>query len=498
MSTHKKKIVIVGGGTAGWMAANLMAARYKDAHISLIESKDIGIIGVGEGSTPTLRRFFHTIGVEEKEWMPVCNATYKCNIRFDGWSDRFGVNSYSHPFTSQPDVFVERAFFTNCLTRRLGLDVETRPQKFFLNSVLAKEGKAPIASENFPFLIEYGYHFDSALLGGFLKKTAKLKGLQHIVSNVVEVNQNKNGNISSLLLDDGSKVEGDFYIDCTGFSSLLLQQKLGVKFKSFSSNLFNDTAVVLPTPIGKNIPVETVSTAVSNGWIWQIPLRSRVGNGYVYSSNHISDNDAEEELRRFCGALDDDVEARHLKMRVGQVERHWHKNCLALGLSQGFIEPLEATALHLVQTSVETFFDFYKEGNYGNDDVSAFNQQISQRFEYVRDYIVAHYKLNNRTDSEYWQDNANNENLSDSLLQLLDVWYRRGNISALLNDKQQGTQFNAASWHCLLSGYGIYPNLEKNQPIKGKGDLYLEANIESYIRRCSLNFESHQNNLLIK
>ncbi len=458
--TTPHRIVIAGGGTAGWMAANLLAHRWADeaVAITLIESEDIGTIGVGEGSTPTLKRFFQTLDIPEFEWMEQCQATYKVNIKFTGWSGN-DLQSYSHPFISQLDVFSERAFHVNALTRRLGLDVETRPDKFLMAGYLAKKNLAPLPSHNFPFDIEYGYHFDSLKLGRFLRERAKLKGVSHIVCNIESVHTTPSGDISHLVCQDGQTLDGDLFIDCTGFAGLLLQKTLGVRFKDFGNNLFNDSAVVLPTPACASLPVETESVAMSNGWRWQIPLRNRTGNGYVYSQRYQDKDAAECELRRALGMENTDVEAKHLSMRVGQCERHWEKNCLALGLSQGFIEPLEATALHLVQTSIELFAD--------------------------------NYSFNETNDSDYWRDNRANMKLSESLLSLLDVWYRKGDIVEEIKRQGIGRHFSTTSWHCLLSGYGIYPPPALNQPasLREAGDLFEEKKLAAFFNRCSLNFD---------
>ncbi|MCB1644479.1 MAG: tryptophan 7-halogenase [Pseudomonadales bacterium] len=489
-ASQQKKIVIVGGGTAGWMAANLMAQQWRPDQVAVqvIESPDIGIIGVGEGSTPSLKRFFEILGIPEKAWMPRCNATYKVNIQFNGWSPASGIESYSHPFISQTDTFTTRPFHVNCLTRRLGLDVHTAPEDFLLNGMLAKAGKAPVAGYGFPFVVEYGYHFDSALLGQFLAEEAVKRGVTHTQARVVDVLLGQAGDIESLACEDGESVTGDLFIDCTGFRSLLLQQKLGVEFHSFAENLFNDAAVVLPTGVIDPLPVQTESTALSAGWCWQIPLTHRTGNGYVYSSRYISPEAAEQELREHLGLLDADVEARHLKMKVGQVAEHWHRNCIALGLSQGFIEPLEATALHLVQISVESFIEIFEKGNFTDAGRDEYNQRVSTNFDHVRNYIVAHYKLNTRNDSDYWRANRESA-ISESLAQLLDVWYRRGDIVQEINRQGIGGHFSVTSWHCLLAGYGAFPPLAEQQP--GQGDLYQEHQIAEFMSRCGVNFQSN-------
>ena len=482
------RIVIAGGGTAGWMAANLFQHHWhdKDVEIELVESPQVGIIGVGEGSTPLLKRFFETLNIAESAWMEQCNATYKVSIQFNDWSPKSANQHYQHPFISQLDTFSERRFYVNCLTRRLGLDVETRPEKFLLNGWLAKQRKSPITPANFPFEVEYGYHFDSALLGEYLALRAKALGVKHTQGKIAEVQKDSQGNIAQLILEGGKALAGDLFIDCTGFESLLLQQALKVKFNSFESNLFNDSAIAIPTPAITPLQNQTQATALPHGWAWQIPLTKRTGNGYVYSSAYIDGKQAEKELREHLGLLDADVPVKHLKMKVGQVEQHWYKNCLALGLSQGFIEPLEATALHLVQMGIESFVEAYSEGRFSTQHQKAYNQQIKGSFDAVRNYIVAHYKMNSRDDTQYWKDNRNNPNISDSLKQLLQVWFNNGDLQKEIKRQNLNSHFGTASWHCLLAGYGTFPNLAPNQP--GKGDLYKEYELEAFFEGCMLNF----------
>lgn len=483
-------IVIAGGGTAGWMAANYFSHKWPSDKIkvTLVESPEIGIIGVGEGSTPTLKRFFEELAIAESDWMPKCNATYKVSIQFNGWSPSSGVKQYRHPFISQTDNFTQRAFEVNCRTRRLGLDTHVKPEDFLINGVLAKQNKAPLTPENFPFRMEYGYHFDSALLGNYLRDVAVGKGVNHVSGIISDVALHPSGDISHLVTDKGN-IEGDFFVDCTGFSSNLLQQALGVTFNSYSENLFNDSAVVLPTQAQENIQVETHSTALSSGWCWTIPLQNRTGNGYVYSSAHLSKDKAVEELRRHLGLENSDVEARHLKMKVGQVDQHWQKNCLALGLSQGFIEPLEATALHLVQICIEYFTDMFEKGDFSNNERTTYNAFAKERFDRVRDYIVAHYKLNTRDDSDYWRANRNNMALSDSLKSIINTWFQREDLANEIKRQNIGMHWDSVSWHCLFAGYGAFPTLAQIQP--GRGDLYKEQDIERFVQGCALNFKQH-------
>lgn len=494
-----KHIVILGGGTAGWMAANLMADKWltKGIKITLVESPDIGIVGVGEGSTPSLKMFFDSLGVSESEWMPECNATYKTGIRFDQWSTIPGFESYFHPFTTALDTETEPVFEYNTVLRRQGIDAEAHPDRFYLNTMLADKGLSPIAHENFPLKISYGYHFDAALVGKFLAKRAIKKGIHHISAEIQDVKLSENGDISQLITKTEDSISADFFLDCSGFRSLLIGKTLKVPHLSFKENLFNNCAVTIPTKISSEIPSETVSTALKNGWAWKIPLTNRFGNGYVFSDDFCTPDEAETELREKVGLLDSDVEARHLKMRVGRFARHWEKNCVAVGLSQGFIEPLEATALHFIQATVGEFMHNYEKGNFTNQYQDNFNQSIARNFERVRDFIVTHYKTNTRNDTEYWRANRNNENISESLNQVMQVWYSAGNLSQELRRQKIARYYQSTSWHVIFAGMGIYPLQQSLKPLSANVQNFDLTEIDTFLQRCVMNFDEHKSHLKI-
>ena len=483
------RVVVLGGGSAGWITACLLHHEWaaRGGSVTVVESSGIGIIGVGEGSTPQLKGFFDHLGIAEAEWMAACDATYKLGIRFTGWSERAGFESYFHPFPGPVDLHSEPGFVHNCMLARRGFDVPAHPDDWFLASDLAEYARSPHPAESFPFAPSYGYHFDAHKLGTFLREWATQRGVTHLDRKVAEVEMAENGDVTALVCDGGERIEGDLFVDCSGFRSLIAQQKLGVKFVPFANNLFNDRAVVMPTPHEPAPKPQTDSIAMRAGWRWRIPLTTRVGNGYVYSSAHISDAEAEAELREALGQPE--AEARFLTMKVGRVEETWRGNCLAAGLAQGFIEPLEATALHIVIATALEFAQAYEAGGFTPQHRDAFNASIAARYEGIRDYIVAHYRLNQRTDTDYWRANAKNDALSNGLKAMMSAWFRHEDMSRANDAAYAGKRYYAnASWHCLFAGYGTLPPPEKMQPIPpGVGVADLEGT-RGMIEACRANF----------
>ncbi len=490
------RIVILGGGTAGWMTACFLAHHWRDKNVAItvIESPEIGIIGVGEGSTPQLKAFFSHLGIAEQEWMPACDATYKIGIRFHGWSERPGFESYFHPFPGPLDVHSQSQFFRNCQLLRAGFDVSAHPDQFYLSPLLADQGKGPIPADNFPFDLSYGYHFDAHKVGAFLRSHAERLGVTHLERKVGRAQVDDIGAIVALECEDGDTLLGDFFVDCSGFRALLAKQTLGASFLPFSNNLFNDRAVVMPTPHqdGAPLPVATGSTAMSNGWRWTIPLTSRIGNGYVYSSGYCDPDAAETELRSALGMLDSDIPARHLQMKVGRLENSWTGNCLAMGLAQGFIEPLEATALHIVIATLQEFVAAMDGDSLGPAHRNEFNRRIGERYEGIRDYIVAHYRMNQRTDTAYWRDNAANQNLSDPLKAMMTAWFTGKDIEAEIAKLGIDQYYSAISWHCLFAGYGTFPAAQKLRPLPGGEQPAHAEKIGDFLSRASLNFSDHR------
>ena len=459
------RVVVLGGGSAGWITASLLAREWGAGLITVVESPEIGIIGVGEGSTPQMGLLFDHLGIAEAEWMAACDATFKLGIRFTGWSERPGFESYFHPFPGPVDLHTEPGFTHNCALARRGFDVAAHPDDWFLATRLAQDGKRPHPAAGFPFPPSYGYHFDAFKLGAFLREWAVARGVTHLPRRVGEVALSESGDVAALVLDDGERVEGDIFVDCSGFRSLIMQEALAERFQSYGDALWADRAVVLPSAAPGDLHPRTEAHAMSAGWRWSIPLTTRTGNGYVYSSRYITDGDAEAELRAATG-VGHQVEGRVLHMKVGRVERSWHRNCLAAGLAQGFVEPLEATALHIVITTALDFARAFAAGGFTDRHRDAFNANLAARYDGIRDYIVAHYRMNQRSDAGFWRDCAANQHLSDALKGMMTAWFTHEDIAAAnhaLNG--EAPAYPAMSWHCLFAGYGTFPPAAKMQPL---------------------------------
>lgn len=488
------RIVILGGGTAGWMAANLFAARWPGrAQVTVVESEAIGIIGVGEGSTPQLKAFFDQIGLAEADWMPRANATYKVGIRFRGWSERPGFAEYFHPFPCLLDRHTEPAFFLNARGRRSGVDLPAHPDDYFVPTAVAAARRAPRPPEHFPFELAYGYHFDAHLVGEVLRDHAVARGVTWLQRTIAQVGVSEAGAVTHLDDTAGGRIEGDLFVDASGFRAVIAEAALGAKFLPFADNLFNDSAVVMPTPADPDtVPSETVAIAMRAGWRWSIPLTNRFGNGYVYSSSFIAPDDAEAELRAALGPGAAETPARHLRMKVGRLAESWTGNCLAIGLAQGFIEPLEATALHIVQATVEGFIQAYEAGGFTPAKRPDFNRMIAARYEGIRDYIVCHYRVNQRTDTDYWRAAARVEALSDSLKGVLTAWFTGADLADEIARQNIARYYAPASWHALLAGYGTFPDDARLKPPRADAPGFDIAVVRDFVRRCALNYPDHK------
>ncbi|MDO3383599.1 tryptophan halogenase family protein [Gilvimarinus algae] len=454
------KVIILGGGTAGWMAANLILHCWPNADLTLIESDDVPTVGVGEGSTPYLKSFFKHLGIADREWMPHCNATYKSGIRFPNWSNKPGYRSYFHPFYSELDIPTADVFFAECKKPAHQRTTRIHPDDFFVNNQVAALGLAPIAKAPGNFEVDYGYHFDAGLLGQYLKKRAIKMGLKHRFGHVSRANLDSNsGRLLSVDTQEGEAIKGDLFIDCSGFSGLISQKTYHLPMREYRDCLFNDSALTLATPVDQNqhLVSETRSTALGHGWAWKIPLTNRYGNGYVYSSAFVSRQCAEQEFSAHLGLCGSEVNFRYLSMKVGRLEEHWHKNTLSVGLSQGFVEPLEATALMLVQFTLETFLRLFDPTKplLANRQAEV-NRRINTLTDGVKDYITAHYKLSQRDDTDYWRA-CREVPVSSTLAALIDAWPVPEAFEQALRDNRDSLAYLRPSWFVLFAGLGHLP-----------------------------------------
>jgi glycine/D-amino acid oxidase-like deaminating enzyme len=483
-----RKIAIVGGGAAGWMTALLFAQAFipRGVEIVVLESPAVGIIGVGEGSTPWLRGFFDGLGIEEADWMPACNATYKCGITFEGWSTKPGYTSYFHPFASMLDNLTMAQFVHNAEARLNGADVCALPNRFFLASRLAEKHMAPRPDRNFPFDVWYGYHFDAVLLGQYLHQVAEQRGVRYKPCHIEDVQLAANGDVASVRTREGETIAADFFVDCSGFAGLLVQKALATPFVSFAENLFNDAAVAMPTPIGEDIPSQTLSIAMRHGWKWVIPLTSRYGNGYVYSSSSCSQDEAEKELRASLGLLG----RPHARAPPQDAHRAGHE-ALEPQLPRGG----PVAGLHRAARGDRApLHPAHRErvrGGAGGGGLlekarAAYNQRINEHFEGTRDYIVTHYKTNSRNDTEYWRACSANGKLSDALKELYALWLSGRGIMEPVARQALGKGYPVLSWYSIMAGMGCFPP-QLRAPTESEGRYDLEE-IDNLLERSALNF----------
>lgn len=490
-----RKIIILGGGTAGWMAAAALANNpvFAAIELCLVESDNIGTIGVGEGSTPHLKRFMDNLGISEKDWMEPCHASYKTGIDFINWNG--DGQQYFHPFYFQMDVKPAEVFFINANARRRGHGNAVKPDAFFSSGVLAKHNLSPKPNKALPYTNEYGYHFDATELANYLKEYACQRGVRQIIADVVEVSTSPNQQIETLNLANGERLNADFFIDASGFSAKLIHKALGIPFQSFAEELLNDSAVTVPVlmdPIqtqAQQAKYHTRATALSAGWLWQIPLTHRLGNGYVYSSRHLSANAAAKELLHSVN-LPESTQVRFLKMRVGVSDKAWHNNVLAIGLAQSFIEPLEATSIMMTQFTLERFMSLFEryQLNKQAETLSrqTLNQAVMQLGLSIKDYIQAHYVTSQRSEA-YWVA-ARKVAISQRLTQLLQAWYQGEDFDLLLYQYDQQLAYFRPSWYALLAGMDYRdPKLKRpfepiSTEITAQAISYCQTLVEQYFQ----------------
>ncbi len=421
-SMKVESICIVGGGSSGWMTAALLSHCHPDMEIALVESPDIKPVGVGESTLGQFNRFLIRLGLHNKdeEWMPYCNATYKTSIAFknfrEGKGERFqypfGDFNTNNTYCDNPIRFYELALKYPDLYP---------PEEFarFVNKStwLAEQGKyaSKIPGTDWNPLTDVSYHFDAELFGQYLRDHICIpNGVVHIKANIENVVKKPDGYIESVMTDGGALISTDLYIDCTGFKSLLLEQHMGVEFVSFKDKLFNDTALATKVDyrdIENEMDSYTDCVAMDAGWVWNIPLWNRIGTGYVYSSDYINECEAEVEFRkylsdRFCPACADRAEMKKINIKHGKHKEAWVKNVIGIGLSYGFVEPLESTGLMTTHENALYLVDVLerRDGIATQIDRDSFNRQCNNTIESMALFVSLHYTLSSRDDNQYWRD----------------------------------------------------------------------------------------------
>lgn len=455
METRKVRVVVVGGGTAGWMSAAALINRLPHAaSVRLIESAEIGIVGVGEATLPHLRVFISSLGIDEAEFMRTTHATFKLGIEFRDFG-KIG-DRYLHPFGSFGTELNGVPFHHYWLRMR----AEGRQDALFdysIANVMAAHNRFAPPSEDSNSMLSaysYAYQFDATLFAPYLRDYAVARGVERTEGKVVDVELHpETGDVAALIMENGERVEGDLFVDCSGFRALLIEQALGAEWEDWSHWLLNDRAVAMPcTSPDVPLPPLTLLTAMPAGWRWRIPLQHRVGNGYVYSSAHISDDAAADAL---VGALEGKpmADPRVLRFRAGRRKQSWVKNVVSIGLASGFLEPLESTSIYLAQGAIEQMLALFPVGGRIEDaDRDEFNRVVDNEYDRIRDFLILHYHATTRDDSSYW-DHVRTMTVPDSLHEKIELFRVAGRVA-----KYTQGLFLEPSWLAVYIGQGIVPN----------------------------------------
>ncbi len=452
-----RKVTIVGGGSTGWMAAAFLS-RLPGIEVTLVESSDVPVIGVGESTNLTMRGFHQIVpGFDEREFMRASNATFKLAIRFENF--RTMGHEFFHPFGGSHVKSADGLFCSDAQTLHKEFHIARKRNQFSGDTV-------------------HSYHIDAGLYAHYLKARCAKNGVTHIVDNIGEVKLDDKGNIASIATGRSGLLTADLFVDCTGFRSLLLDKSLSVPFVDASRYLLNDSAIAARVPYTDReaeLHPYTNCRAMDAGWAWRIPLWNRFGAGYVYSSRFISKADAEAELVRHLGRSD--LELNHIKIRVGRHDAPWFRNCVGLGLAYGFLEPLESTGLSLTQAAITDLAKALVSGA-SSVEREIFNRKQNDRFDRTRDFVLAHFVLSQREDTPYWRYVRYENPITDELANIL-AYARSESYAPLRSSHQFYSDYN---WNLILSGMGFFDRAlpEVRGPKLPKlvsHEAYLRANV---------------------
>lgn len=467
-----KDIVIVGGGTAGWMTAaalsTILNGRY---NIRLVESDEIGIVGVGEATIPMIARFNRVLGIDEAEFMRETQGSFKLGVEFVNWGRK--GERYMHGF-GRLGQDLATVPFEQYWSKMRALGKAAPLEEYSITRMAAKAGKFMPARQdvgNSPLAdIAYAYHFDASLYARYLRKLSESRGVTRVEGKIVRATQRPgDGYIDAVELENGTRIGGDLFIDCSGFRGLLIEQTLQTGYEDWSGWLPADRALAVPCESVKTMTPFTRATAHQSGWQWRIPLQHRTGNGHVYCSRYISDDEAAATL---LANLDAPALAdpRLIKFQTGMRKQAWNRNVVAVGLAGGFLEPIESTSIHLIQSAISRLIEFFPDRGFQDVERAEFNRQSRFEYERIRDFIVLHYHLNQRTDSPYWLACANMA-IPDTLRQKMDLYRARGKVVRVDNEL-----FSEVGWIQVLEG--------QNMPVNAYNplvDVQSEADIADYL-----------------
>lgn len=478
-------IVIVGGGSAGWMTAAALSSLLdpRSVKITLIESEEIGTVGVGEATIPDIINFNAILGIKETDFLRATNGTFKLGIEFNDWG-RLG-DTYFHPF-GEHGVDMQGIDFHQYWMRFQRANPGSSIEEFSLSAVASRAGKFAMPTNDPRSVLSqlrYAYHFDATAYARFLRDYAEQRGVKRVEGKVVEVNlKDETGFISDVQLEDGSKLIGDLFFDCSGFRALLLGDALGVDYEDWAHWLPCDTAQAVACERTGDLLPYTKSTAKTAGWQWRIPTQHRTGNGHIYCSSMMDDETAIDSL---LADLDGPAlgSPRKIRFRTGCRTRFWDKNCIAIGLSGGFLEPLESTSLYLIQEGISKFISLFPSKNMPTAIRDEYNRQLTQKFEQVRDFIILHYKATERDDSEFW-NYCRTMSVPDSLTRKIELFREAGRIF-----RYEDELFSKPSWVAVLLGQNILPKTT---------DPIVEGVPEEQVERSLGSMKAAMNNAVMK
>jgi tryptophan halogenase len=478
-----RRIVIAGGGTAGWMvAAGLSKTLGKRLDIKLIESDEIGTVGVGEATIPTLMNFHSLLEINEQEFMAATQATFKLGISFENW--RNVGEDYIHSFgLTGTDHWT--AGFQHFWMKGRERELAGEYGDYCLELKAAQAGRFAHLPRNG---MNYAYHIDASRYAKFLRKFSEPFGVQRIEGKIAKVNIDAaSGDISSLLLDSGTVIEGDLFIDCTGFRGLLIGQAMDVEYEDWSHWLYCDSAIAVQTEsTGDAVPL-TRSIARDAGWQWRIPLQHRVGNGIVFSSRYIDETHARQTLMANIEGKPL-TEPRVIRFQPGQRRQTWKGNCVAIGLASGFLEPIESTSIHLIQRGIVRLMQMFPADGIRQSDIDEYNQQTSAEIGHIRDFIILHYHVTNRRDTPFWRDCAAMD-VPPTLRHRIGLFRETGRVFRIPNEL-----FAENSWIQVMLGQGIMPQ-QHHQTADLMGDAELSQfldGIRSAVDRTVRQLPTHQ------